>query len=119
MGDDLIPFPRAKRPDWYRTLRLKPRGRPYPDLDNVLIALRGEPITTNAFALGRGRDAIVVLNHLTLPPFNLKGGQEPPRWLGDYDISVLQCWLQGTFPMLGRRVIERAVRILAEERGHA
>jgi predicted P-loop ATPase len=101
---------------WIALLRSDQRGRIYPDLANVLIALTNEPVLIEAFAFDE------MLNETTvrspLPPARAGAeGEETPHRLTDDDVGRLQEWLQHHgMPRVGREIVGQAVEIRSRER---
>jgi predicted P-loop ATPase len=102
-------------PPWFGELRRDDRGRVYPDLRNVLIAVRREPRTMDAFHFDEmARDPIIVEPPPIAP--GAKDGPPPPRPLADDDVSRLQEWLQHVgLPRIARETVRQAIETIARE----
>lgn len=121
-----LPAPRQRRPppppppggwpSWYQLLRRDDRGRVFPDLANVLIALREEPELT--FAMGYNE----MLQHSIVMADWPRGRRAlpaapAPHETDDDDVSRLQEWLQERgIPRIGREIVGQAVEVYARER---
>jgi hypothetical protein len=106
------PPPPGGWPPWFAELRTDERGRVYPDLRNVLIALRREPQTCSACEMAQ--DPIVAAPQPLAP--DAKPSPPPPRQVTDDDVSRLQEWLQHVgLPRIGRDTVRQAVEALARE----
>jgi predicted P-loop ATPase len=109
------PPPPGGWPPWFAELRTDERGRVYPDLRNVLIALRREPQTCSAFHFDEMAQDPIVAAPPPLAP-DAKPSPPPPRQVTDDDVSRLQEWLQHVgLPRIGRDTVRQAVEALARE----
>jgi predicted P-loop ATPase len=70
------------------------RGRPHPNLANVLTTLRALPEVVNAFAYDEIARAPVLLRELPIAPGGQAVAGSLPRPVRDEDVSQLQEWLQ-------------------------
>jgi predicted P-loop ATPase len=112
-GPRVVPFP--SRP-WVTLLRTDDRGRIYPDLANVLIALRNEPSLAAALAFNEMLNETEIQKPLPQAPGSSQG-KPPPKSLTDDDVGRLQEWLQHHgMPRIGRDIVGQAVEIRAHER---
>lgn len=112
-GPRVVPF--AQPPAWISLLRRDGNGRAYPDLANVLIALRTEPDMRDALAFDEMLQESMVLKP---PPVasGSKPGEEPPKKVTDDDVGRLQEWLQHSgMPKIGREIVGQAVEIRARD----
>lgn len=101
-------------PGWRRLLRTNANGNPYPDLANVMIALRNEPGFAVAFAFDEMQQQTIVRATPPLVP-GTDAGDVFPRPADDDDISRLQEWLQTVMPKVGREQIYWALELFAHE----
>ena len=109
------PPPPGGWPDWLSRLRRDDRGRVIPDLDNVLIALRGEERLAGAITFDEMRQHSLVAKAWPHVPDG-KPGADPPHETGDDDIARLQQWLQRMgIPRIGREIVGQAVEVVAHE----
>ena len=106
----VVPFPAAP---WVTLLRRDGRGRAYPDLANVLIALRNAPELKDAFGFDEMRQETTV--RAALPRIPGAGeGEQPPKSLTDDDVSRVQEWLQHmSLPRIGREIVGQAIEWVA------
>jgi predicted P-loop ATPase len=110
-GPRVVQFP--ARP-WIAQLR-SDRGRIYPDLANVLIALRNEPQLIEAFAFDEMLNEVMVRKPIPQAPGG-KEGEAPPKRLTDDDVTQLQEWLQHMgLPRIGRETVGQAIDRRARE----
>ena len=101
-------------PGWRRLLRTNANGNPYPDLANVMIALRNEPGFAVAFAFDEMQQQTIVRATPPLVP-GTDAGDVFPRPADDDDISRLQEWLQTVMPKVGREQIYWALELFAHK----
>lgn len=101
-------------PGWRRLLRTNANGNPYPDLANVMIALRNEPKFGIAFAFDEMLQAPILRAAPPLAPGS-DAGEVFPRLTDDEDCSRLQEWLQTVMPKVGRETIHWAIQLFARE----
>jgi Virulence-associated protein E-like domain len=103
-------------PDWLSRLRRDDRGRVYPDLANVMIALRGEKHLIGACAYDEMLQHSIVQREWPRAP-DADPVQSPPHETNDDDIGRLQEWLQFMgLPRIGREIVGQAIEIFARER---
>lgn len=109
------PPPPGGWPEWVSRLRRDDRGRVIPDLDNVLIALRGEERLAGAITFDEMRQHSLVAKAWPHVPDG-KPGADPPHETGDDDIARLQQWLQRMgIPRIGREIVGQAVEVVAHD----
>jgi predicted P-loop ATPase len=109
------PPPPGGWPHWLGRLRRDDRGRVIPDLDNVLIALRGEEQLAGAITFDEMRQHSLVAKAWPHVPDG-KPGADPPHETGDDDIARLQQWLQRMgLPRIGREIVGQAVEVVAHD----
>jgi predicted P-loop ATPase len=108
-GGKIVQFP-----GWRRLLRTNANGNPYPDLANVMIALRNEPKFTVAFAFDEMQQATMLRAEPPLAPGS-DAGDVFPRFADDEDVSRLQEWLQTVMPKVGRETSHFALELFARE----
>lgn len=112
-GPRVVPFPVAP---WNALLRRDGNGRAYPDLANVLIALRNAPELIEAFGFDEMRQETVIKKPLPQAP-GASEGESPPKALTDDDVSRVQEWLQHLgMPKIGREIVGQAIEERARER---
>jgi predicted P-loop ATPase len=112
-GPRVVPF--AQPPAWTALLRRDGNGRTYPDLANVLIALRNDPTLTDALAFDEMQQETIVRKSLPIAP-GAGAGEAAPKRLADDDVSRLQEWLQHSgMPKIGRETVGQAVEERARE----
>jgi predicted P-loop ATPase len=103
-------------PAWNAALRRNGNGVVYPDLANVLIALRSEPQLRDALAF----DEMLQESMLQKPPPvapNSTPGEEPPKKVTDDDVGRVQEWLQHVgLPKIGQQTVGQAVELRARDR---
>lgn len=113
-GPRVVPF--AQPPAWTGLLRRNANGNVYPDLANVLIALRNEPQIAEAFAFDEMQQETMVQKSLPVAP-NSIAGEAPPKRLADDDVTRVQEWLQHMgMPKIGREIVGQAIEARARER---
>jgi predicted P-loop ATPase len=109
------PPPPGERPPWFDALRRDERGRVFPDLRNVLIALRAELRTRDAFHFDEMAQDPLVVSPPPLAP-GAKPSPPPPHSLADDDVTRLQEWLQHVgMPRIGREIVGQAIEAMARE----
>jgi predicted P-loop ATPase len=123
---ELIPLdkvPRQRRratggPSWLLDCQHDDRGRVIPNLANALIALRGAPELSDAFAFDEMLQAPILLKELPVAPKGESASIGPaPRPIRDTDVSQLQEWLQHLgMPRIGKDATHQAVDQRAQER---
>jgi predicted P-loop ATPase len=97
-------------------LRADPRGRVYPDLANVLIALRLDPDIADCFGFDEMRQTALLMNRPPSAPRSRPVAPELPRPLTDDDVARVQEWLQSLeLPRIGREIVGQAVHVRARE----
>jgi hypothetical protein len=102
-------------PPWFFELRSDHHGRKHPDLRNVLIALRAEPLLADAFTLDQTAQTPMLMKPIPLAP-GAKPAPPPPRPLSDDDLSRLVEFLQHSGVANVRRdIVEQAVAQCARE----
>jgi predicted P-loop ATPase len=111
------PPPPGGWPSWHAGLARDDRGRIISDLDNVMIALRGEEKMQGATAF----DAMMQHSLVTREWPRVVEANPParpiPHEIDDDDISRLQQWLQRMgLRRVGREIVGQAVEHLARER---
>jgi predicted P-loop ATPase len=91
------------------------RGKPFPVVGNVLIALRNSPILVDCFGFDSMTRMPMLMKEIGNPSRSAK--KEP---LKDEDITVLQHWLQeyGGLPRIGREPVRDAVAQRCRERSY-
>lgn len=103
-------------PPWNAALRRNGNGLVYPDLANVLIALRSEPQLRDAFAFDEMLQESMLQKQPPIAP-NSTPGEEPPKKVTDDDVGRLQEWLQHVgLPKIGQQSVGQAVEIRARDR---
>lgn len=103
---------RAARPAWLNGALCDEKGRPAPNVANVLLALRAAPELREAFAFDEMLSAVI----LTAPVPGAEQG-DAPRPLRDTDVTALQEWLQhASLVKVGRETVFQAVDLRARER---
>jgi predicted P-loop ATPase len=103
-------------PPWNAALRRDGRGKVYPDLANVLIALRCEPQLRDALAFDEMLQESMLQKQAPIAP-NSTPGEDPPKKVTDDDVGRLQEWLQHVgLPKIGRETVGQAVEIRARDR---
>jgi predicted P-loop ATPase len=113
-GPRVVPF--AQPPAWTGLLRRNGNGTVYPDLANVLIALRNEQNVAEAFAFDEMQQETMVQKPLPVAPGGA-AGEAPPKRLADDDIGRVQEWLQHSgMPKVGREIVGQAVEMRSRER---
>jgi predicted P-loop ATPase len=109
------PMPLGDRPAWFAELRRDDRGRVFPDLRNVMIALRREPQTATALYFDEMLHDPIMDTPLPLAP-GARPAAPPARPVTDDDVTRLQEWLQHVgLPRIGRETVHQAVDALARE----
>ena len=109
------PPPPGGWPEWVSRLRRDDRGRVIADLDNVLIALRGEERLAGAITFDEMRQHSLVAKAWPHVPDG-KPGADPPHETDDDDIARLQQWLQRMgIPRIGREIVGQAVEVVAHD----
>lgn len=113
-GPRVVPF--AQPPQWTGLLRRNGNGTIYPDLANVLIALRNEPSIAEAFTFDEMQQETMVHKSLPLAP-GAGAGEAPPKRLADDDVTRVQEWMQHSgMPKVGRETVGQAIEARARER---
>ena len=112
------PPPPGGWPAWFGELRRDDRGRVYPDLHNVMIALRHETMLIDAFSFDEMQRSEMLDAPLPLAPNAGHAGGPYPRQVRDEDVSQLQEWLQRYIPRVGVAVVHQAVHQRARERAY-
>ena len=103
-------------PPWFGALRSDNRGKVYPDLANVLIALRNEPQLRDALAFDEMLQESMLQKQPPIAPGSTPG-EDPPKKVTDDDVGRLQEWLQHVgLPKIGRETVGQAVEIRARDR---
>ena len=102
-------------PGWRRLLRTNANGNPYPDLANVMIALRNEPGFSVAFAYDEMQRQSIIRAKPPLAPGTEAGEMIFPRPVDDDDVSRLQEWLQTVMPKVGREHIYWALELFCHD----
>jgi|HubBroStandDraft_5_1064220.scaffolds.fasta_scaffold31414_1 predicted P-loop ATPase len=103
-------------PAWSAALRRDGRGKVYPDLANVLIALRSEPQLRDALAFDEMLQESMLQKIPPIAPGSTPG-EDPPKKVTDDDVGRLQEWLQHVgLPKIGRETVGQAVEIRARDR---
>lgn len=111
-GPRVVQFPTI----WSGLLRRDARGKVYPDLANVLIALRAEPQLADAMAFNEMLQRTIVMTEWPSAPGAL-AGEKPPHELTPDDVSRLQEWLQHNgLPRIARDNVGQAIEVFARER---
>jgi hypothetical protein len=105
-------------PPWADSCIKDATGRVVPNLANAMVALRGAPELTDAFAFDAMLQAPVLAQALPVAPSGETAGGGPfPRPVRDADVSQLQEWLQHRgMPRITKDVAHQAVDQRAEER---
>jgi predicted P-loop ATPase len=112
-GPRVVPF--AQRPAWTTLLRSDANGRIYPDVANVLIALRNDPQLVEAFAFDEMQQETMVIRSLPIAPGG-HAGEAPPKRLADDDVTRTQEYLQHCgLPKIGREIVGQAIEARARE----
>jgi hypothetical protein len=98
------------RPDWFGKCAVDGRGRPYPNLQNAMIALRNDPNYKDAFKHDEMVRAVVLVQPI-------EGNADfRPRPVTDVDVSALQERLQiAGLRHLGKETTHQAVDLRADE----
>jgi predicted P-loop ATPase len=113
-GPRVVPF--AQPPAWTGLLRRNGNGSVYPDVANVLIALRNEQNISEAFAFDEMQQETMVQKALPIAPGGV-AGEAPPKRLADDDTTRVQEWLQHSgMPKVGREIVGQAIEARARER---
>jgi predicted P-loop ATPase len=109
------PPPPGGWPPWFAELRRDERGRVIANLDNVLIALRGEERLAGAITFDEMRQHSLVAKAWPCAPEG-KPGAPPPHETADDDIARLQQWLQRMgISRVGREIVGQAVEVVAHD----
>ena len=77
------------RPDWFGSLLFDSKGQPYPNLANVMVALRNAPELGGMLAFDLMLNAPILVS---MVPGTLE--DDTPRAVRDTDVAALQEWLQ-------------------------
>ena len=112
------PPPPGGWPAWFGELRRDDRGRVYPDLHNVMIALGTRRCSLTHSASTRCSGSEMLDAPLPLAPNAGHAGGPYPRQVRDEDVSQLQEWLQRYIPRVGVAVVHQAVHQRARERAY-
>lgn len=97
-------------------LRTDNRSRVYPDLANVLIALRLDPDMAGVLAYDEMRQTALLMNRPPSAPRAKPVAPGLPRQLTDDDVARIQEWLQSfDLPRIGREIVGQAVHVRARE----
>jgi predicted P-loop ATPase len=103
-------------PAWNAALRRNGNGVVYPDLANVLIALRSEPQLRDALAFDEMLQESMLQKTPPIAP-NSAPGEAPPKKVNDDDVARLQEWLQHVgMPKVGRETVGQAVELRARDK---
>jgi predicted P-loop ATPase len=113
-GSRVVPF--VQPPAWTGLLRRNGNGTVYPDLANVLIALRNEEQIAEAFGFDEMQQETMVRKPVPIAPGGGEG-EAPPKRLADDDVTRVQEWLQHSgMPKVGREIVGQAIEARARER---
>jgi predicted P-loop ATPase len=109
---------RKVREGWLGRCLVDDRDRIFPNLANVLIALRADPSIEDAFAFDEMLRAATLVKRLPVAPNGEPTETDPiPRPVRDEDVSQLQEWLQHQgLPRIGKDTVHQAVDQRALER---
>jgi predicted P-loop ATPase len=104
--------------DWLRQCLCDDRRRVFPNLANILVALRYAPELVGAIGFDEMQQAPVLLQEPpTVPGGTGAEGGQLPRLIRDEDVSQLQEWLQHCgIPKIGREQVHPAIDQRAQER---
>lgn len=103
--------------DWWNRLRRDDRGRIIPDLDNVLIALRGDNRMSYAVAFDEMMQHSIITREWPRVDEADPAPKPIPREVDDDAIAGLQQWLQRSgLARVGREIVGQAVEHIARER---
>ena len=113
-GPRVVPF--AQPPQWSGLFRRNGNGVTYPDLANVLIALRNAPELVEALGFDEMQQETMVRKALPKAPGS-GDGEAAPKRLSDDDVTRVQEWLQHWgMPKIGREIVGQAIEARARER---
>ena len=117
---DVRPFPKKKReppppppggwPAWHQRLARDGSGRIIADLDNVLVALRGEEKLQFAVAFNEMMQHSIVTRSWPRVEEADPPAKPIPHEVDDNDVSSLQQWLQRMgIRRIGREIVGQAI----------
>jgi predicted P-loop ATPase len=113
-GPRVVPF--AQPPQWSGLFRRNGNGVAYPDVANVLIALRNAPELVEALGFDEMQQETMVQKPLPKAPGS-GDGEAAPKRLSDDDVTRVQEWLQHSgLPKVGREIVGQAIEARARER---